>query len=243
MPTASTSISSSPPCAGLTRPRRSIWCWLTIASPTTATLPAEAAAGERATARRHGVALVEDDVFMAHCRRGRRRRSPPWRRISPRTSPRCRNAPARRLGRRLCRGAWTPAPRCWPTAGLRAISLMASPLTAALATRWSGDGTPGAPTAAIRAGEPASAAPCRDPAAAESYRRASGWQPSLARLAGGRTATAFNAAARDIRPAGGAGRCFRCHGRAAPRGAACRSAAVPDRAGLERALGRAWPAC
>lgn len=121
----------------------------TLANPTTATIGAERRAALVDVARRRGLAIVEDDAYGALPLAA----PPPFAALAPeRTwhvaglakclSPALRIAycvaPDERAADRLA-GA------------IRAVATMASPLAAALATRWIGDGTAAAMLDAIRA--------------------------------------------------------------------------------------------
>ena len=98
--------------AGLCRasPPKALYLVPTIASPTTATLPLERRQAIVAAARQYGVAVIEDDAYGALPETPRRRWRP-WRRRSPGTSPRCRNAPRRRCASPMSRRP-TPGRRC-----------------------------------------------------------------------------------------------------------------------------------
>jgi len=129
-------------------PPKALYLVPTIGNPTTATLPPARRQAIVATARRYGVALVEDDAYGALAED-----SAPLAALAPEitwhlaTLSKCAT-PALRI-------AYVAAPDPHAAlrlaAGLRAVSLMASPLTAALATQWIDDGTLDALTAAIRA--------------------------------------------------------------------------------------------
>lgn len=121
----------------------------TLANPTTATIGAERRAALVEVARRRSLAIVEDDAYGALPLSS----PPPFAALAPeRTwhvaglakclSPALRIAycvaPDERAADRLA-GA------------IRAVATMASPLAAALATRWIGDGTAAAMLEAIRA--------------------------------------------------------------------------------------------
>lgn len=130
-------------------PPKALYLVPTIGNPTTATLPPPRRQAIAATARRYGVALIEDDAYGALPEAG----PPPLAALAPEitwhlaTLSKCAT-PALRI-------AYVAAPDARQAsrlaAGLRAVSLMASPLTAALATRWIGDGTLDGLAAAIRA--------------------------------------------------------------------------------------------
>lgn len=232
-----------------TSPPKALYLVPTIASPTTATLPLERRQAIVATARRHGVAIVEDDAYGALPEAA----PPPLSALAPEIAwhvaslSKCAS-PALRVAYVAAPDASAAVPL---TAGLRAISLMASPLTAALATRWIGDGTLAALTAAIRAENRARQrlAAAMLPAGAVAA-HPDGNHLWLA-LPEGWTATAFTAAAREsgllVVPAdvfdvtGAPPRAER-----PPRAVRLSLGGVPDRTGLERALLRlsgllAWP--
>ena len=129
------------------------------------------------------------------------------------------------------------------TAGLRAISLMASPLTAALATRWIGDGTLAALTAAIRAENRARQRLAAALLPAGAVAAHPDGNHLWLTLPEGWSATAFTAAAREsgllVVPADA----FDVTGappqaERPPRAVRLSLGGVPDRAGLERALRR-----
>ena len=132
-----------------TRPPKALYCNPTLQNPTTVTLSAERRQALVDIARRHGVAIVEDDAYGALPVGG--------------PVPMAALAPdivfyigglAKSLGAGL-RIAYLVVPEArhvWQlSAFLRATTVMASPLTVALATRWIGDGTAQAILAAIRA--------------------------------------------------------------------------------------------
>ena len=129
-------------------PPKALYLVPTVGNPTTATLSLPRRQAIVATARRHGVALVEDDAYGALAED-----SAPLAVLAPEitwhlaTLSKCAT-PALRI-------AYVAAPDPHAAlrlaAGLRAVSLMASPLTAALATQWIDDGTLDALTAAIQA--------------------------------------------------------------------------------------------
>jgi len=133
-------------------PPKALYLVPTVGNPTTATLSLPRRQAIVATARRHGVALVEDDAYGALAE-AETPPLPPLAALAPEitwhlaTLSKCAT-PALRI-------AYVAAPDPHAAlrlaAGLRAVSLMASPLTSALATQWIGDGTLDALTAAIRA--------------------------------------------------------------------------------------------
>ncbi|MBK1840313.1 PLP-dependent aminotransferase family protein [Azospirillum sp. YIM B02556] len=132
-----------------TRPPKALYCNPTLQNPTTVTLSAERRQALVNIARQYGVAIVEDDAYGALPVGG--------------PVPMAALAPdlvfyigglAKVLGAGL-RVAYLVVPEArhvWQlSAFLRATTVMASPLTVALATRWIGDGTAQAILAAIRA--------------------------------------------------------------------------------------------
>ena len=224
--------------AGLCRtsPPKALYLVPTIASPTTATLPPERRQAIVATARQHGVAVVEDDAYGALAESA----PPPLAALAPEIA--WHVASLSKCATPALRVAYVAAPDARAalplTAGLRAISLMASPLTAGLATRWIGDGTLGELTAAIRAENRARQrlAAAMLPAGAVAA-HPDGNHLWLA-LPEGWSAIAFTGAAREsgllVVPADA----FDVMGDAAgaPRAVRLSLGGVPDRAGLERAL-------
>jgi DNA-binding transcriptional MocR family regulator len=130
-------------------PPKALYLVPTIASPTTATLPLARRHAIVATARRHGVALVEDDAYGALPEAP----PPPLAALAPDIA--WHVASLSKCATPALRIAYVAAPdpraAVQLTMGLRAVSLMPSPLLAALATRWIGDGALDAFTAAIRA--------------------------------------------------------------------------------------------
>jgi DNA-binding transcriptional MocR family regulator len=215
----------------------------TIASPTTATLPLERRQAIVATARQYGVAVIEDDAYGALPETA----PPPLAALAPEIA--WHVASLSKCATPALRVAYVAAPDARAalplTAGLRAISLMASPLTAGLATRWIGDGTLDELTAAIRTENRARQrlAAATLPAGAVAA-HPDGNHLWLA-LPEGWTAVAFTAVAREsgllVVPADA----FDVAG-APPRAVRLSLGGVPDRAGLERALLRlsgllVWP--
>lgn len=229
-----------------TSPPKVLYLVPTIASPTTATLPLERRQAIVATARRHGVVLVEDDAYGALPETA----PPPLAALAPEIA--WHVASLSKCATPALRVAYVAAPDARAalplTAGLRAISLMASPLTAGLATRWIGDGTLGDLTVAIRAENRARQRLAASLLPAGAVAHPDGNHLWLA-LPEGRTAAAFTAAAREsgllVVPADA----FDVTGDVAgapPRAVRLSLGGVPDRAGLERALLRlsgllAWP--
>lgn len=128
---------------------KALYCNPTLQNPTTITVPLERRRALVDIARRHGVAIIEDDAYGALP-------------IDP-PVPLAALAPeivfhiaglAKSLGAGL-RVAYLVVPEArhvWRlSAFLRATTVMASPLTVALATRWIEDGTAAAMLAAVRA--------------------------------------------------------------------------------------------
>lgn len=132
-----------------TRPPKALYCNPTLQNPTTITLSAERRQALVDIARRHGVAIVEDDAYGALPAGG----PVPMAALAPDIVFHIAGV-AKILGAGL-RIAYLVVPEArhvWQlSAFLRATTVMASPLTVALATRWMGDGTAQAILAAIRA--------------------------------------------------------------------------------------------
>ncbi len=132
-----------------TRAPKALYCNPTLQNPTTVTLSAERRAALVAVARRHNVPIIEDDAYG----------------VLPVDGPAALATLAPDLvfhiaglakslgaGLRIAYLAVPEARRIWQlSAYLRATTVMASPLTAALATRWIADGTADAILAAVRA--------------------------------------------------------------------------------------------
>ncbi|MGO4127629.1 PLP-dependent aminotransferase family protein [Inquilinus sp. YAF38] len=226
-----------------TGPPKALYLVPTIASPTTATLPLERRQAIAATARRYGVAVIEDDAYGALPETA----PPPLTALAPEIA--WHVASLSKCATPALRVAYVAAPDARAalplTAGLRAISLMASPLTAGLATRWIGDGTLDELTTAIRTENRARQrlAAAMLPAGAVAA-HPDGNHLWLA-LPEGWTAVAFTAAAREsgllVVPADA----FDVAG-APPPAVRLSLGGVADRVGLERALLRlsgllAWP--
>ncbi|MGO1076318.1 aminotransferase-like domain-containing protein [Inquilinus sp. CA228] len=215
-----------------TAPPKALYLVPTIGNPTTATLPLGRRQAIVATARRHGVVLVEDDAYGALVED-----SAPLAVLAPEitwhlaTLSKCAT-PALRI-------AYVAAPDPHSAlrlaAGLRAVSLMASPLTAALATHWIHDGTLGTLTAAIRAENRA-----RQDLAREILRDAAiAAHPDgnhlWLTLPAGLDRTGFVAAAREAGLLVVASDAFDVTG-AAPEAVRLSLGGVPDRVALRRAL-------
>ncbi|WP_035692490.1 PLP-dependent aminotransferase family protein [Azospirillum halopraeferens] len=132
-----------------TRAPKVLYCNPTLQNPTTISLPAERRAALIEVARRHGVTIVEDDAYGALPVDG----PPPLAALAPDIVFYIGGL-AKSLGAGL-RVAYLVVPearRIWQlSAHLRATTVMASPLTVALATRWITDGTADAILAAVRA--------------------------------------------------------------------------------------------
>lgn len=131
-----------------TRPPRALYCNPTLQNPTTITLSAERRQALVDIARQYGVAIVEDDAYGALPVGG----PVPMAALAPDIVFYIGGV-AKVLGAGL-RIAYLVVPEArhvWQlSAFLRATTVMASPLTMALATRWIGDGTAQAILAAIR---------------------------------------------------------------------------------------------
>jgi len=121
----------------------------TIDNPTTATMGADRRQAIAAIAARHGVTIVEDDAYGALPSEV----PPPIAALAPEIS--WHIASLSKCATPALRIAYVVAPGLPAAAGLvdeiRATSLMASPLTSALAARWAGDGTLDDIVQAIRA--------------------------------------------------------------------------------------------
>ncbi|WP_083897044.1 PLP-dependent aminotransferase family protein [Azospirillum sp. B506] len=131
-----------------TRPPKALYCNPTLQNPTTVTLSAERRQALVDIARLHGVAIVEDDAYGALPVGG----PVPMAALAPDIVFHIAGV-AKILGAGL-RVAYLTVPEArhvWQlSAFLRATTVMASPLTVALATRWIGDGTAQGILAAIR---------------------------------------------------------------------------------------------
>lgn len=127
---------------------KSLYCTPTLNNPTTATMSEARRAAVAQVARRHSVAIVEDDAYGRLPTDG----PPPLAAFAPELSWYVGGV-AKALSPAL-RIAYVAAPdarRAARLAGtLRASVGMASPLTAAIATRWIGEGTDLAVLAALR---------------------------------------------------------------------------------------------
>ncbi|MCQ4158650.1 PLP-dependent aminotransferase family protein [Roseomonas sp. GC11] len=127
---------------------RALYCTPTLHNPTTATLPPERRRALVAIARRHGVPIIEDDAYGALAPQA----PPPLAALAPEAVYYVGGlakpvSPALRIAYLA-----VPEPRPLPrlAAAIRATTGMASPLAAALATRWIGNGLAAAITAGIR---------------------------------------------------------------------------------------------
>ncbi len=111
----------------------------TLQNPTTLTIPEQRRAAIASVARRYGVPIVEDDAYGFIPTR----KIPAFAALAPDITWHVAGL-AKCIGAGL-RCAYVVAPdsrSAWPfQAALRASNVMASPLTAALATRWIEDGT------------------------------------------------------------------------------------------------------
>ncbi|HEY4164839.1 MAG TPA: PLP-dependent aminotransferase family protein, partial [Dongiaceae bacterium] len=127
---------------------KALYCIPTIQNPTTATMSLSRRNAIAEIARRHRLPIFEDDAY------GKLPEAalPPLASMVPElgyyvsTFSKCL-APALRLAYLVVPGA-SQAARL--TAAIRATTMMASPLSAAIVTHWIGDGTAGKITAAIR---------------------------------------------------------------------------------------------
>lgn len=132
-----------------TRAPKALYCNPTLNNPTTITSSLDRRTVLIDIARRHNVAIIEDDAYGALPVGG----PPPLAALAPDLVFHIAGL-AKSLGAGL-RIAYLVAPearRMWQlSAYLRATTVMASPLTAALATRWIADGTADAMLDAIRA--------------------------------------------------------------------------------------------
>ncbi|WP_207456287.1 PLP-dependent aminotransferase family protein [Azospirillum sp. SYSU D00513] len=131
-----------------TRRPKALYLNPTLQNPTTATIPVERRRAIAEIARRHDVAIIEDDAYGLLPESG----PDAFASLAPEmTFHICGLAKSLGAGLRIAYLVVPDARRIWPvTASLRAATVMASPLTAALATRWIGDGTGDAVLAAIR---------------------------------------------------------------------------------------------
>ncbi|BBE70873.1 PLP-dependent aminotransferase family protein [Oharaeibacter diazotrophicus] len=111
----------------------------TLLNPTTVTIPEKRREAIARIARRHGLPIVEDDAYGFIPQHG----PPPFAAIAPDLTwhvaglAKCIGA-----GLRIAYVVTPDVKSSWPfAAAVRAAAVMASPLTAALATRWIEDGT------------------------------------------------------------------------------------------------------
>jgi len=132
-----------------TRAPKALYCNPTLHNPTTITSPRDRRAELVEVARRHNVAIIEDDAYGALPVGG----PPPLASLAPELVFHIAGlAKSLGAGLRIAYLAVPEARRIWQlSAYLRATTVMASPLTAALATRWIADGTADAMLDAIRA--------------------------------------------------------------------------------------------
>lgn len=121
----------------------------TLSNPTTRTMPTERRHAIADTARTHGVAVLEDDPYGALATNG----PPPFASLAPdltwhvATLSKCLGA-----GLRVAYVVVPDARSGWKfAAAVRTATVMVSPITAALATRWIKDGTGDALLCAVRA--------------------------------------------------------------------------------------------
>ncbi|MFC5311838.1 PLP-dependent aminotransferase family protein [Azospirillum rugosum] len=132
-----------------TRRPKALYCNPTLQNPTTITVPLERRRALLEVARRHGVAVIEDDAYGALPVDG----PPPLAALAPELVFYIGGlAKALGAGLRVAYLVVPEARRVWQlSAYLRATTVMASPLTLALATRWIVDGTADAILDAVRA--------------------------------------------------------------------------------------------
>ena len=111
----------------------------TLLNPTTVTIPRARREALIEVARRYAVAIVEDDAYGAIPADG----PPAFATLAPETTYHVSGlAKALGAGLRIAYLVTPSARAALPlAASLRAATVMASPITAALATRWIGDGT------------------------------------------------------------------------------------------------------
>ena len=125
-----------------------LYCTPTLHNPTTATMPPDRRAAIAAIATAQGIAIVEDDAYGMLPRSA----PPPLATFAPSLSYYIAGV-AKSLSPAL-RLAYVVPPDAAAAhrlaAAIRATTSMASPLTAAIATRWIGDGTAEAVREAIR---------------------------------------------------------------------------------------------
>jgi DNA-binding transcriptional MocR family regulator len=127
---------------------KALYCNPTLLNPTTATISARRRRALAEIARRNGVAIVEDDAY------GLLPVDPPpaFAELAPDITFHVTGlAKTLGAGLRLAYLVLPDARKAWPLrTSLRAATVMASPLSAALATRWITDGTGDALLQAIR---------------------------------------------------------------------------------------------
>lgn len=128
---------------------RAVYCVPTIHNPTTATMSARRREAIAEVARRHAIAIIEDDAYGVLPRQV----PAPIAAFAPEST--WHIATLSKCVTPALRTAYVVTPSLADTlrltAEIRAMTLMAPPLMAALATRWILDGTLDAVTAAIRA--------------------------------------------------------------------------------------------
>jgi DNA-binding transcriptional MocR family regulator len=127
---------------------KALYCTPTQHNPTTATMSAARREAVVAVARRHGIPIVEDDSYGALPTNA----PPPLAALAPELTY-CLGGLAKTVSPAL-RIAYLVSPDTRAAArvvgAIRATATMASPLTAAIATRWIQDGTADAVLTAIR---------------------------------------------------------------------------------------------
>ena len=117
---------------------KALYCIPSLQNPTTATMPAARRAEIAAVARRHGVAMVEDDIMRLLTPEG----PPPLSSFAPELSTYVTSlsksvAPGLRIG--FAAGPPEMADRL--AAGVRTTAWMAAPLAVEVGARWIADGT------------------------------------------------------------------------------------------------------
>jgi len=127
---------------------KTVYCVPTIHNPTTVTMSAKRREAIAATARRHGIAIIEDDAYGALPRQA----PAPIASLAPEIT--WHIATLSKCVTPALRTAYVVTPGFADTlrlaAEIRAMTLMVPPLMAALASKWILDGTLDAITAAIR---------------------------------------------------------------------------------------------
>jgi DNA-binding transcriptional MocR family regulator len=129
-------------------PVRALYCVPTIDNPTTATLPRARREAVAEAARRHGLAIVEDDAY------GALPRQPPTPLAALAPEITWHIATLSKCATPALRTAYVVTPAYGDTlrlaAEIRAMALMVPPLMAALASQWIREGILASVTAAIR---------------------------------------------------------------------------------------------